>query len=86
MKSNVRCWKQQCAVLGAAMIWLSGCATVSSEGSGRGMCPPVVEYSRADRARAAEEVIALQKEAVIVAWLADYAVIRDQARACRRRG
>jgi len=50
------------------------------------MCPPVVEYNRADQARAAEEVTALQKEAVIVAWLADYAVMRDQVRACRRRG
>ena len=68
------------------MIWLTGCATVSSEGSGPGMCPPVVEYNRADQARAAEEVTALQKEAVIVAWLADYAVMRDQVRACRRRG
>jgi len=44
----------------------------------------VVDYSRAEQARAAEEVAALPEDAVIVGWLADYAVLRDQARACRR--
>jgi hypothetical protein len=42
----------------------------------------VVVYSRAEQARAAEEVAVLPKGAVIVGWLADYAVMRDQARAC----
>jgi hypothetical protein len=43
----------------------------------------VVAYSRAEQARVAEEVAALPEGALIVTWLADYAVLRDQARACR---
>jgi len=31
----------------------------------------------------AEEVAALPEGALIVGWLADYAVLRDQARACQ---
>jgi hypothetical protein len=46
-------------------------------------CPPVVDYSTADQARAAEEVEILPEGAVVVAMLSDYAVLRDQARACR---
>jgi len=42
----------------------------------------VVDYSRAEQTRVAEEVAALPEGALIVAWLADYAVLRDQARAC----
>ncbi|WP_323010508.1 hypothetical protein [Paracoccus sp. (in: a-proteobacteria)] len=46
-------------------------------------CPPVVEYTAADQARAAEEVETLPEGAVIVRMLSDYAVMRDQAWACR---
>lgn len=49
----------------------------------RAPCPPVVEYSAADQARAADEVEALSEGAVIARMLSDYAVLRDQARACR---
>jgi hypothetical protein len=42
-----------------------------------------VEYSRAEQAKVAEEVVALQEGTLIPEWLADYAVLRDQARACR---
>jgi hypothetical protein len=47
------------------------------------MCPPVVEYSPNDQALAAEEVDALPESAMVVRMLSDYAVLRDQARACR---
>jgi hypothetical protein len=43
----------------------------------------VVEYSAADQATAADEVEALPEGADVVAMLSDYAVLRDQARACR---
>ncbi|MCC6009256.1 MAG: hypothetical protein JJU40_16515 [Rhodobacteraceae bacterium] len=46
-------------------------------------CPPVVEYGRAEQARVAGEVAALPEGALIPGWLADYAVLREQARACR---
>ncbi|WP_317889616.1 hypothetical protein [Roseicitreum antarcticum] len=48
-----------------------------------GACTPVVEYPRAEQARVADEVAALPDGAVIVQWMADYAVLREQARACR---
>ncbi len=63
------------------MLWLTGCATAGSES--RAPCAPVVVYTRAEQARAADEVEGLPEGAVIVRMLSDYAVLRDQARACR---
>jgi hypothetical protein len=62
------------------MIWLSGCAMGSFEG--QGACPPVVDYTSAEQAHAVSEVEALSESAVILRMLSDYAVLRDQARAC----
>ncbi|MGA0543191.1 hypothetical protein [Neotabrizicola sp. VNH66] len=42
-----------------------------------------MDYTAADLARAANEVEALSEGAVVVRMLSDYAVMRDQARACR---
>ena len=64
-----------------AMTLLSACATGGSDT--RAPCPPVVEYTAADQARAADEVEALLEGAVVVRMLSDYAALRDQARACR---
>lgn len=63
------------------MLLLTGCATGGSET--RAPCPPVVDYTAEDQARAADEVEALPEGAVIVRMLSDYAVMRDQARVCR---
>jgi hypothetical protein len=60
---------------------LTGCATVGFE-PGASACPPVVEYSLAERVRVAEEVERLPEGTVIGEWLSDYAVLRDQAQAC----
>ena len=46
-------------------------------------CPPVVDYSRPQQARVADEVAKLPEGALIIGWLANYAVLREQARACR---
>ncbi|MGX1005367.1 hypothetical protein ACSSV6_003958 [Roseovarius sp. MBR-38] len=81
MISNARCWRPPAAVLVTLMLWLSACATVGSDGPSQ-VCPPVVAYSRADQARAATEVEALPEGAMIARMLSDYAVLRDQARAC----
>ncbi|WP_296643843.1 hypothetical protein [Roseinatronobacter sp.] len=43
----------------------------------------MVEYSRAEQARVAEEVATLPESALIPEWLVDYTVLRDQVRACR---
>ena len=83
MTCNVRCWRRPRAALAAAMIFLTGCAGGSSD-TAPSACPPVVEYSRAEQARVAEEVAALPEGALIVGWFTDYAVLRDQARACHR--
>ena len=64
------------------MLSLGACAMGGSDG-GVGFCPPIVEYSRAEQAQVAAEVEALSEAAVVVRMLADYAVMREQARACR---
>jgi len=81
MKSNAKCWTPPAAVLLIAMLWLSGCAAVSSDASTA--CPPIVEYSTSDQTRAAIELEALPDGARVVRMLSDYAVLRDQARTCR---
>lgn len=43
----------------------------------------MVDYTAADQAQAADEVEELPEGAVVVQMLSDYAVLRDQARACR---
>ncbi len=84
MPSTARCWTPPPAALAAAAIFLTACAGVSSD-TLPGACPPVVEYSGAEQARVAEEVAALPEGTLITGWLADYAVLRDQARACAGR-
>jgi len=81
MKSNARCWKLPAAAPLIAMLWLTGCAMGDSDRSGH-VCPPVVEYTSADQARAAAEVDMLPEAAMVVRMLSDYAVLRDQARVC----
>lgn len=80
MQSNARCWTPPAAVPLIAMLWLSACATGGSDN--RAHCSPVVEYSDAEQSRVATEVEALPKDAVLIRMLSDYAVLRDQARAC----
>jgi hypothetical protein len=79
-----RCWMRPAAALAIVMISLTGCARVGSDAPAS-VCPPVAEYSRAEQVRVAEEIAALPEGARIPDWLADYAVLRDQARACAGR-
>jgi hypothetical protein len=65
-----------------ATLWLSACGMAGSERSGQ-VCPPVVDYSADEQIRAADEVDTLPEGAVVIRMLSDYAVLRDQARACR---
>ena len=82
MPFTARCWTQPRAAFAAATIFLTACEGVSSDNPRR-TCPPVVEYSRAEQARVAAAVTALPEAAVIAELLADYAMLRAQARACR---
>ena len=81
MKSNAKCWTQPAAALLIAMLCLSACAMRGSEA--RAPCPPIVDYTAADQAAAANEIEVQPEGAVIIRMLSDYAVLRDQARACR---
>ena len=82
MMSNARCSMRRLAVLAIATISLTGCATVASEPRIVTVCPPVIEYSREFQARAADELDLLPDESAIAEMLSDYAVLREQARAC----
>ncbi|WP_372921471.1 hypothetical protein [Roseovarius sp.] len=82
MPYNDGCWTRPRSGLVIVALLLSGCAGVGSD-TPPSACPPVVEYGPAEQARVAEEVVALPEGAVIVEWLADYAVLRDQTRACQ---
>ena len=82
MMSNARCWRQQLAALSLAKSLLSGCATVNSENGRLATCPPVVEYSREFQVRVAEEMALLPQGSALAEMLSDYAVMRNQARAC----
>lgn len=64
-----------------AALCLAACGTATSDMA----CPPVVPYDRAFLARAADELAALPPGAALDVMLADYAVMRDQARACAGR-
>ncbi|TVR78609.1 MAG: hypothetical protein EA405_14160 [Rhodospirillales bacterium] len=83
MTSIARCSTRRLAVLATAASFLSGCATVGSDLRIVTVCPPVVEYSREVQARAAEELDGLPDGSAIAEMLSDYAVMREQARACR---
>ena len=84
MTSNAGCWRPRLAVLAIATSLLTGCATVGSERRVVTLCPPVVEYSRSQQQKAADEIALLPEGAVLIGWMADYSVMRDQARACSR--
>ncbi len=84
MMSNARCSTRRLAVLAIATISLTGCATVASEPRIVTVCPPVIEYSREFQARAADELDLLPGGSAIAEMLADYSVMREQARAACR--
>ena len=81
MKSNAKCWKRPAVDLVIGMSCLSACATVSSD-SAIGGCPPIVNYSRAEQIVAADEIEALHEDAILIVWLADYSVLREQLQSC----
>ena len=65
-----------------ATSWLTGCATAGFEANGLAACPPIVEYSRELQALAAEKLAMLPDGSAVVAMMSDYAVLREQSRAC----
>lgn len=82
MMFNAGCWKRRLAALAITTSLLSGCATVGSDGIMLGACPPIVEHSREFQVRASQELALLPDGSAVVEMLSDYAVMREQARAC----
>ena len=82
MMYNDGCSRQRRVVLAIATSLLTGCATVGSDGGALRACPPVVAYSREFQAQAAEELALLPENSAIAEMMADYAVMREQTRAC----
>lgn len=90
MLVNAGCSTRRLAALAIATSLLSACATAGSEPRMIAVCPTVVEYSREFQARAADELDLLPEGSAIAEMLADYSVMREQARVCspgsRRKG
>lgn len=84
MPFNDRCWRPPRVALVIVTLFSSGCATAGFEAP-PSACPPVVEYSRKEQARVAEDVARLPEGTAIIGWLVDYAVLREQVRAYSRR-
>lgn len=83
MKSSAGCWMRPFAALAITATSLNACATGGSETRVVAVCPPVVEYSREFQVRVADELDLLPEASAIAEMLSDYAVMREQARACR---
>nr|WP_272859592.1 hypothetical protein [Paracoccus stylophorae] len=81
MTSNAACWRHPVTALVVATSLLTACATGGSDPGGA-VCPPVVAYDQVVRERAAAELEALSEGAALVGMMADYVVMRAQARAC----
>jgi hypothetical protein len=82
MTFNGKCWKRRLVVLAIATSLPGGCGTVGSERPTVVVCPPVPPYDAEFHARAAAEAKSLSEGSAVETLLSDYAVMRDQARAC----
>jgi len=61
---------------------LTGCESTASSP----VCPVPKEYSAKEQDTAADELAALPKGSVIAKMIAQYGVLRAQARACKTKG
>ena len=82
MTFSGKCWRRRRVVLAIAASLLGGCGTAGSDRPTAMACPPVVGYGAELQAQAAAEVDALPAGSAVADLLSDYAVMRDQARAC----
>ena len=82
MTFSAKCWRRGLVVLAIATSLLGGCGTAGSDRPAPAVCPPVVAYDVPLQARAAAEVDALPEGSAVADLLSDYAVMREQARAC----
>jgi len=81
-RCNVTSSRLRAVVLAIVASLLTGCATERSDGA---PCPPVVAYSPEFLVRAGDEPDVLPPGSATEQMLADYQVMRNQARACAAR-
>ena len=72
------------AALMAAMTLLTACVAANSEVGAVRVCPSLVAYSDEFQERVAGEIAQLSEGSALVTMLSDYALMRDQTRACAR--
>jgi hypothetical protein len=84
MTCSGTCWRRRLVALALVASLPSGCGTVNSERA-IAICPPVVDYGLGMQMQAAAELELLPEASTVEALLTDYAVMRDQARACGSR-
>ena len=82
MPFSAGCWRRRLVVLVIAASLPGGCGTARSDRPAGTVCPPVVDYGADLQVQAAAELQVLPKGSAIATVLGDYAVMRDQARAC----
>ena len=82
MTFSGKCWRRPLVVLAIVASSPSACGTAGSEPAPMPECPPVVEYGTELQVQAAAELEALPQKSALETLLADYAVLREQARAC----
>ena len=80
-----RCWRRRLVVLAIVASLPSACGTAGSERGAAVVCPPVVDYGDGVQVQAAAELELLPETSAVGTLLSDYAVMRDQARACATR-
>ena len=80
MKSNGRCSMPPAVAPPYRNALAERFATAISDS--KAACPPIVDYSPTDQAKAAYEIDTLSEASFVVRMLSDHAVLRDQARIC----
>ena len=85
MTYSGKCWRRRLVVLAIATSLPSGCGTDVSDHAIVAVCPPVVDYGAGLQVQAAAELQRLPEASAVATLISDYAVMRDQARACNTR-
>ena len=82
MQCSAKCWRRRLVVLAIVASLPTSCGTAGSDVPAGAVCPPVVVYPPELHAAAAADVEAFPEGSAVPVLLSDYAVMRDQARAC----
>lgn len=79
----MRCTALPIIGIAIALFGLGGCANGAGSASNAAVCPPLRSYSEDFRKRAVAEMELLPDKSAVEEMLTDYAVLRQQIRACQ---